>query len=822
MRGVGLFRSQTFQTAFVGPMRGVENNTNSDFKGRGRGRGNFSPDSIFSKKNESSNSKIDEELSNIIASWTDKPTKPEPVQSSDTNEDKADFSKILSDIINKKPATISDPGNDLHDDFGVGSGGSGDPPNDDILGDDITPEDAEPEFVHSSHPKHLDLPISIHQFVKQLNSKESKALLGKIVGYSSPPNVEFVVSDNVPDPILPNIVDTSVEETQLPDVDPRTVIAYYERLKYSGTDEETANLMTLRDHLFSHKKDPESDEQANVFDKGIQHTQYIIDHNVKNIIGYQQEKGLEDGKSLRDFTLNPSDVYFQHQEELEPICERIIKNKCDNDPEFKSKHEKFIEITKSLEDELKFAEEKHGYDHEIPLEISDKLHLIYKAHAKLLQLKDYENEDIPVYKDISSIPLHNDYVGEDGEKRMIEDFNNQSFKFLDMDSSIMKLPNALNSYLEGFVQGILPDDDFDVDSFHTERIGSHHFEVHRKFMKDVIEGQKWEEIGGSVTMKLPQDVRGFLLTQAVVTEYQIQTNTFRQDLENFIVTKLTKELRLLKEDTEEFYEVAQKLDHIREKRRKANIKRVHVMERSKQRAIDAGTYKEPTPSIITLALSRKGIVEEEDVLDQALEYLRRDGKKFTHRDIPSIRQENFREKFRAIFFNGSLKPHDKAKMVATTISNFIVSADELKIAAGAYQIMSPEPTEFEKQEKEMEQSQGDMAINLDFTSVTVDKAKQKARLLAKREGEASWEGYNTSDFEESEEEDNQIPEEFNELSKFKPHAKQQASWASVVDTPFETTGSLDSQFIAKEGEEEVIEDSDSADWNITDDEDSDI
>jgi len=246
------------------------------------------------------------------------------------------------------------------------------------------------------------------------------------------------------------------------------------------------------------------------------------------------------------------------------------------------------------------------------------------------------------------------------------------------------------------------------------------------------------------------------------------------------------------------------------------------MERSKQRAIDAGTYKEPTPSIITLALSRKGIVEEEDVLDQALEYLRRDGKKFTHRDIPSIRQENFREKFRAIFFNGSLKPHDKAKMVATTISNFIVSADELKIAAGAYQIMSPEPTEFEKQEKEMEQSQGDMAINLDFTSVTVDKAKQKARLLAKREGEASWEGYNTSDFEESEEEDNQIPEEFNELSKFKPHAKQQASWASVVDTPFETTGSLDSQFIAKEGEEEVIEDSDSADWNITDDEDSDI
>jgi len=547
-----------------------------------------------------------------------------------------------------------------------------------------------------------------------------------------------------------------------------------------------------------------------------------IDHNVKNIIGYQQERGFEDGKSLRDFTLNPSDVYFQHQEELEPICERIIKNKCDNDPEFKSKHEKFIEITKSLEDELKFAEEKHGYDHEIPLEISDKLHLIYKAHAKLLQLKDYENEDIPVYKDISSIPLHNDYIGEDGEKRMIEDFNNQSFKFLDMDSSIMKLPNALNSYLEGFMQGILPDDDFDVDSFHTERIGSHHFEVHRKFMKDVIEGQKWEEIGGSVTMKLPQDVRGFLLTQAVVTEYQIQTNTFRQDLENFIVTKLTKELRLLKEDTEEFYEVAQKLDHIREKRRKANIKRVHVMERSKQRAIDAGTYKEPTPSIITLALSRKGIVEEEDVLDQALEYLRRDGKKFTHRDIPSIRQENFREKFRAIFFNGSLKPHDKAKMVATTISNFIVSADELKIAAGAYQIMSPEPTEFEKQEKEMEQSQGDMAINLDFTSVTVDKAKQKARLLAKREGEASWEGYNTSDFEESEEEDNQIPEEFNELSKFKPHAKQQASWASVVDTPFETTGSLDSQFIAKEGEEEVIEDSDSADWNITDDEDSDI
>merc|ERR1711959_805757 len=114
-----------------------------------------------------------------------------------------------------------------------------------------------------------------------------------------------------------------------------------------------------------------------------------------------------------------------------------------------------------------------------------------------------------------------------------------------------------------------------------------------------------------------------------------------------------------------------------------------------------------------------------------------------------------------------------------------------------------------------EQSQGDMAINLDFTSVTVDKAKQKARLLAKREGEASWEGYNTSDFEES-------AEEFNELSKFKPHAKQQASWASVVDTPFETTGSLDSQFIAKEGEEEVIEDSDSADWNITDDEDSDI
>merc|ERR1712232_96889 len=94
---------------------------------------------------------------------------------------------------------------------------------------------------------------------------------------------------------------------------------------------------------------------------------------------------------------------------------------------------------------------------------------------------------IPVYKDISSIPLHNDYVGEDGEKRMIEDFNNQSFKFLDMDSSIMKLPNALNSYLEGFMQGILPDDDFDVDSFHTERIGSHHFEVHRKFMKEVIE-----------------------------------------------------------------------------------------------------------------------------------------------------------------------------------------------------------------------------------------------------------------------------------------------------------------------------------------------
>merc|ERR1712093_711858 len=108
-------------------------------------------------------------------------------------------------------------------------------------------------------------------------------------------------------------------------------------------------------------------------------------------------------------------------------------------------------------------------------------------------------------------------------------------------------------------------------------------------------------------------------------------------------------------------------------KRKRYEQRAFVLERSKQRAIEAGTFRPPTVSIISRALARKGFVAEEDILDQALEYLRRDGKKFTHKDIPSCRVDNFNQKFRAIYFNGSLKPMDKAKMVADTISNFIIS-----------------------------------------------------------------------------------------------------------------------------------------------------
>merc|ERR1711879_984264 len=110
--------------------------------------------------------------------------------------------------------------------------------------------------------------------------------------------------------------------------------------------------------------------------------------------------------------------------------------------------------------------------------------------------------------------------------------------------------------------------------------------------------------------------------------------------------------------------------------------------------------------------------------------------------------------------------------------------------------------------------------NLDFASVTIDKKRNKPKLVEKKEGEVSWEGYNTSDFEISggEEEDNPIPEEFAALSKFKPHAKFHAKWAKAVDLPIETPRS-DNTLLSNTGQSGTAleEDSDeSDDWDVTD------
>merc|ERR1712063_218863 len=290
----------------------------------------------------------------------------------------------------------------------------------------------------------------------------------------------------------------------------------------------------------------------------------------------------------------------------------------------------------------------------------------------------------------------------------MRDFEQQQVKLLPYEEAEGLLPNATNDYMNGLVRGFAGNDaELDDICFHaTERLGSHHHLLHTKMVSDAVQSQRWEDVGSSVTVPLPTNIRDFVATQAIVAEYYKRTNDFRQHLENFIVTRLTKELRLLKEDTEDFVEVAKRLDQIREKKKKKVERRAFVLERAKQRSIENGTYTPATESIITRALARKGVVEEEDILDQALEYLRREGKRFTHKDIPSIRKDNFDQKFRAIYFNGSLKPHDKARMVALTISNFIVSTEELQVAAGALEVMSAEPTTFEKQEKQMEQSQG--------------------------------------------------------------------------------------------------------------------
>lgn len=351
-------------------------------------------------------------------------------------------------------------------------------------------------------------------------------------------------------------------------------------------------------------------------------------------------------------------------------------------------------------------------------------------------------------------------------------------------------------------------------------------EFKKKIIHDVVHSQRWEDVESSITLPLPSNLHDFLVTQAVVVEYHRHVNEFRDHLENFVVAKLTQEIRHLKEDTKDFYEVATRLDSIRDKKRKRREQFAAVLERAKNKSIEAGTYRTPQASIISRALARKGFADEQDILDQALEFLRRDGKKFTHHDIPSIRKDNFNQKFRAIFFNGSLKPMDKARMVALTISNFIVSTDELKVATASYEIMSRESTEEERQQKEMKQSQGDMSLNLDYSTVSFNNKKAKNKVIEKKEGEISFEGYNTSDFENQsdlESVPDDIPAEFDALSRFKPHAKYYKQWASVVDEPIDESNLIPESQRQNIGNQLTdfksisVSDSESEQWSLTDD-----
>lgn len=783
--------------------------------GRGRGQRNVNASNVFSASSKSSKSR--EELAQIVGSWKkNKPRQNRGSHASNQNQlDQGDLSKILSDVINRKPESSLEEG-------GVAADGQGSAPSHDDTESPMD-QDWQPEWVYSGQSKDLDLPVSPRELEEKLNSTEGIEKLGKILGTTRPPKIRFqLTNDYVPSPLLDDIagsmsdVFTTDKDNDLSKAEAQRNA---ERMLYSGHPDEDDEIATLKDFMQTPDENVELEQRSDHFDKALTASSYILDHNMASIRGHQAQRGRLHGQTLGQLTSHPGQLYDTYASMLDPLMDKVIKEKCAKDPDFEKDYEAFRPEFDRIADARNRAEEELGEDDEKTLQLQSQLHRMGKKLAKRFTPEDYACVDVPFFRDIDQLPVHEDYRGPEGDANFQRDFENQQVKLLPYEDAEALLPNATNDYMNGLVRGFAGTEaELDRVCFHaTERLGSHHNLLHTKMVSDAVQGQRWEEVGSSVTVPLSTNVRDFVATQAIVAEYYKHTNDFRQHLENFIVTRLTKELRLLKEDTEDFVEVAQRLDKIREKKKKKVERRAFVLERAKQRSIENGTYTPATESIITRALARNGVVEEEDILDQALEYLRRDGKRFTHKDIPSIRKDNFDQKFRAIYFNGSLKPHDKARMVALTISNFIVSTEELQVAAGALEVMSAEPTTFEKQEKQMEQSQGGLAVNLDSASVTVNKQKVKAnRLISKREGEVSWEGYNTSDFEESDVEDTSIPSEFDELGKFKPHNRIYANWAKVVDSTLDTSAVSNPNLLAEATEEAEVVEEEVDDFDILD------
>ena len=538
--------------------------------------------------------------------------------------------------------------------------------------------------------------------------------------------------------------------------------------------------------------DSESDDNADdlergeLFDAAINQAGYIMDHNVETIFSHQEERGKNHGKLLYYLSRHPDEL-MEQKPELDDVMNDVISKKCEKDSQFLEKHKKFQIEFDDLSYKLQESTDKYGDDHELTLKIQNQMDKLGKNHLRNFSLNDFDEfNELDFLRIPDDLPIQKEYQGVDGELKLKSDIRNKSLQLapiIDYDRYIY--PKASQPYFQGVEMGVANDCPKEAEklSFHAfNRVDSYHHTIYDAAVSDIVDSLPWESVQETMTLPIPSTLPEFLRTRDIVGDYYVHTNEFRDHLENFIVTRLTKEISDMKKDTQEFTDLAQQFDKRRLKKQKNNQQRAFVMERAKQRAIDNGTFRPPTVSIITKALSRKGFTDKEDIIDQALEFLRRDGHTYTHKDIPPSRMDNFNQKFRAIFFNGSLKPLDKARMVATTISSFIVSTDELKIAGHGYKILENQLTEYEQSEKSAASAavEDNMTMNLDSATMSINHEKIKRKFEQVKENEVSWEGYNTSDFEEDEKPDLSIPKEFDRLSKFKPHADYHAKLAAYA------------------------------------------
>ena len=656
----------------------------------------------------------------------------------------------------------------------------------------------------------LDYPVSPGEFCEVLNSPKNKVHLANTLGFTTEPNMDFFITPDAP-PVgkeIENIWSVDIDNIRKLQDDiqyqrnrPAT-LSYPTRLKiakefrkntvfsYHQSDEHLQASIDRYEYII---------DRAKLYDDFARAGLDIEDHNflttAENYDNFAaslmdtidlatNEKGRRHGKVLRELAMPTDQLYDENSIALDDYFQIIMQKKIESNPEWKEKLEDFNKRVNSLQKLINENKEMYGEDHEETLRVENELHLLYSSVAKQFKREDFDKAHLPVRETekLADLPLLSIYQDEPGDRIFAKAFATQSAVVPNAKEYEKYLPNNRDKYFSALLETYVSPSEVLEHNFELARYGTKSANEFIDLVPKCLQELdiSYEE---SFTIPVPKNTVEYSTAMLVLGFDYYKRLQFRKHITNYISSKLAKDVHAAKEELSDFFAFADQLNNAKIAAAKKGKSKQMLFDRAMEKRKAEGKYKIPEKPPIYFALQKKGYCDQDTILEQALFTLRKSGVAYTHHDIPNSRKEGFWQRFRAIYFNGSLLPEDKGAMVAHLISSYIVSADQLRVADGALNIMSRQLNEFEKAEATLAaDKQASLNMEVDDMSMTIDGVNVKKQLFVEGNEADIWKGYESADFEKEPEPYTETLDEFEPLSKFRQYPDNDAEIASMVET----------------------------------------